>query len=238
MKKTLTKAFYCLCLATLSLSWKPIAKAGNITEKPAADIAGAGNSASAKVHALYMSMNLRSMGLSEKAFSYAIKGYENMLEKKLISKEGYLTICDFGQSSTKKRLYVIDMVNGTVVMNTYVAHGKNSGGEFARNFSNKSGSLQSSLGFYVTRQTYVGEHGLSLRVDGVERGFNDKAYSRAIVVHGAAYIGSQKKGRSFGCPAVPQQESRKIINTIKGGHCIFIYHPSNKYLTTSKILND
>ena len=225
-------------MAALSLSWKPIAKAGNSTEKPSTVITGAGNTIGAKIHSLYTSMDLSSMGLSEQAFSYACKGYENMLEKRLIPKEGYLTICDFSQSSSKKRLYIIDMVNGAVVLNTYVAHGKNSGGEFARNFSNRSGSLQSSLGFYVTRQTYFGEHGLSLRVDGVERGINDKAYSRAIVVHGAAYIGSQKKGRSFGCPAVPQQESAEIINTIKGGHCIFIYHPSKKYLTTSKILND
>lgn len=183
-------------------------------------------------------MDLQSIGLSEQAFSYACKGYANMLEKGMIAKEGYLTICDFSQSSSKKRMYIIDMVNASVVMNTYVAHGKNSGGEFARSFSNKTGSLQSSLGFYVTRQTYFGEHGLSLRVDGVEKGFNDKALRRAIVVHGADYIGSQKKGRSFGCPAVPQNESKEIINTIKNGHCLFIYHPSKKYLTASKILND
>lgn len=239
LKHTLTTSFYCLCLAALSLSWKPLAKAAKATEKPAIVVETDRNAAvNAKIHSLYLSMDLKSLGLSEEAFRYACIGYSNMLEKKLISKEGYLTICDFSQSSARKRLYIIDMVNNTVVKNTYVAHGKNSGDEFARNFSNKNGSLQSSLGFYVTKQSYYGAHGLSLRVEGVEKGFNDKAYRRAIVVHGASYIGAQKKGRSFGCPAVPQQESAAIINTIKNGHCLFIYHPSKNYLTASKILND
>ncbi|MCG2613123.1 murein L,D-transpeptidase catalytic domain family protein [Terrimonas sp. NA20] len=238
MKNTLTTTLYCLCLAALSLSWKPAANADKSTEKPTVVLNAGSSAASAKIHSLYVSMDLRAMGLSEEAFTYACKGYENMLEKRLIRKEGYLMICDFSQSSARKRMYIIDMENQELVKNTYVAHGKNSGGEYARAFSNRNGSLQSSLGFYVTRQTYYGEHGLSLRVNGVERGVNDKAYARAIVVHGANYIGSQKKGRSFGCPAVPQQESAEIINTMKDGHCIFIYHPSKKYLSTSKILND
>jgi hypothetical protein len=236
LKHTLTTTFFCLCLATLSLSWKPVAKADNPSAAPAAF--GMRVTAASKVHSLYLFMDLKEMGLSEEAFSYACKGYDVLLEKKLVSKEGYLTICDFSQSSTKKRMYIIDMVNKTVVMNTYVAHGKNSGGEYARNFSNRNGSLQSSLGFYVTKQTYFGEHGLSLKVAGVEKGINDKALRRNIVIHGADYIGNQQKGRSFGCPAVPKKESSRIINTIKNGHCLFIYHPSKKYLQASKILND
>jgi hypothetical protein len=124
------------------------------------------------------------------------------------------------------------------VLNTYVAHGRNSGGEYARKFSNKIKSLQSSLGFYVTKKSYTGEHGLSLRLDGVEPGINDKAYRRAIVMHGASYIGEGLMGRSFGCPAVPKKESKTIINTIKNGTCLFIYHPEKKYLQSSKILND
>ncbi len=238
MKNTLTIAFYCLCLAILSISWKPLAKADNNTEKTASAIIGKSPAVNTKAHSLYLALELKEMGLSEDAFSYAYKGYEVLLQKKLVANEGYLTICDFSQSSTKKRLYIIDLANQSVVMNTYVAHGKNSGGEFARYFSNRTGSLQSSLGFYVTKQTYYGEHGLSLRVAGVEKGINDKAYRRAIVIHGADYIGSQKKGRSFGCPAVPKEESSRVINMIKNGHCLFIYHPSKKYLRGSKILND
>jgi hypothetical protein len=113
-----------------------------------------------------------------------------------------------------------------------------SGGEFARQFSNKPESHQSSLGFYVTKNTYFGQHGLSLRLEGLEKGINDKAYRRAIVLHGATYIGEGHMGRSFGCPAVPKHESKKIIQTIKDGTCLFIYHPNKQYLSKSTILND
>jgi hypothetical protein len=125
-----------------------------------------------------------------------------------------------------------------------VAHGRNSGKEYAAKFSNKPESLQSSLGFYVTRSTYYGSHGLALTIDGVESGINDKAERRKIVVHGSEYVGanylrfSKYMGRSFGCPAVPAKQTRTIINTIKNGTCFFIYHPSKKYKETSTILND
>jgi len=187
---------------------------------------------------LYDELNLKALGLAEDAFDYAYKGYQYLLENDKISDQDYLTICDFTQSSREKRLYIIDISNNKVVENTYVAHGHNSGGEFARRFSNKLRSKQSSLGFYVTRNTYVGEHGLSLRLEGMEPGFNDKAYQRAIVMHGANYIGNGFTGRSYGCPAVPKKESSRIINTIKNGTCLFIYHPDKKYIQGSKILND
>jgi hypothetical protein len=191
-----------------------------------------------KASLLYDQLNLEEFGLSEEAFDYAYKGYEYLLEKKAIIDPEYLTICDLSQSSRQKRFYLIDIANNKLVMHTYVAHGHNSGGEYATRFSNKLRSRQSSLGFYVTKNTYVGEHGLSLRVEGMEPGFNDKAYQRAIVVHGANYIGDGSTGRSYGCPAVPKKESKQIINTIKNGTCLFIYHPDKKYLESSKILND
>jgi len=193
---------------------------------------------------LYQSLELEVKGLSKEAFEYAWKGYQKLLENKQLSNSGYLTICDFSQSSKQKRLYLIDINNETVVMNTWVAHGRNSGLDYATKFSNTPESLQSSLGFYVTKQTYTGEHGLSLKVQGLEPGFNDKAFQRAIVIHGADYIGAQRMssssfmGRSYGCPAVPKEESATLINTIKNGTCLFIYHPSKKYLANSKILND
>jgi hypothetical protein len=132
--------------------------------------------------------------------------------------------------------------NFKVLLNTYVAHGKNSGYVMAERFSNKPESLQSSLGFYVTKNTYTGKHGLSLKLDGQERGFNNNAEARAVVVHGAEYIGDQRAGsgymgRSFGCPAVPQHQASKVINYIKNGTCLFIYHPSTTYLSGSKLLN-
>ena len=156
----------------------------------------------------------------------------------MITNPGYLTICDMSQSSRRKRLYLIDLTNTQVLMNTWVAHGRNSGYEFATKFSNKLSSRQTSLGFYVTKNVYYGEHGLSLRMHGLEPGFNDKAYRRAVVIHGANYIGGQNKtGRSYGCPAIPEEETATLINIIKEGTCLFIYHPSRTYLTKSKILN-
>lgn len=141
------------------------------------------------------------------------------------------------QSSAKKRLYVIDMTNEQVVMNTWVAHGRNSGHAYANRFSNRLSSHQTSLGFYITGKTYRGEHGLSLRLTGQEAGINDKAYRRAVVVHGANYIGENAQGRSFGCPAVPKEICAELIEIIKEGSCLFIYHPTQAYTKKSKILN-
>ena len=128
-------------------------------------------------------------------------------------------------------------------MNTYVAHGRNSGGEFAKTFSNRPESHKSSLGFYITGKTYTGSHGLSLEIAGLEKGINDRASARRIVIHGANYVSDNYIesnpyiGRSYGCPAVPAEERDIIINAIKEGSCLFIYHPSNLYLNKSKILN-
>lgn len=203
----------------------------------------ANNSLTEKAQFLFDSLDLDQLGLSEEAFQYAYKGYTELVEKGLIQKNGILTICDFSQSSRKKRLYLVDMENFQVLKNTYVAHGRNSGGEFAKSFSNSPRSHKSSLGFYITRSTYKGGHGLSLQLQGVEKGINDKAMMRHIVIHGSNYVGdkfldrSPFLGRSFGCPAIPAEETKDIIETIKDGSCLFIYHPNNTYLKTSKILN-
>ncbi|MBL0132593.1 MAG: murein L,D-transpeptidase catalytic domain family protein [Chitinophagaceae bacterium] len=192
---------------------------------------------------IYDSMNLKRFGLSEKAFQFAWQGYKYLLEKGRISNTDVLSICDFSQSSRRKRLYIIDVQEMKVLVNTYVAHGRNSGGEYARSFSNNPESHKSSLGFYITRSTYWGGHGLALNIDGVERGINDKADRRNIVVHGSQYVGSnflrnnKFNGRSYGCPAVPAKDTDKVINTIKDGSCLFIYHPTKRYLQQSKILN-
>lgn len=191
---------------------------------------------------LYDSLHLGEIGLSAEALQYAYLGYLQLQEKGALQNDAVLSICDFSQSSFKKRLYILDVKNFKVLKNTYVAHGRNSGLQYANDFSNTPESLQSSLGFYVTKATYTGKHGLSLRLDGKDLGFNNKAEERAIVVHGADYIGSHRlgaayMGRSFGCPAVPQAEASEVINTIKDGTCLFIYHPLKKYLTGSKLLN-
>lgn len=197
-----------------------------------------------KAKVLYDEMGLSTVGLSEKAFEIAFKGYQKLAEKDKLNSPGILSICDLSQSSNKKRFYILDLSTNKVLLTTYVAHGRGSGAEYAVRFSNKASSHQSSLGFYVTGNTYYGEHGLSLKLQGLETGFNSLAGKRNIVVHGARYIGDDKlnphqfMGRSYGCPAVPANESGAIINLIKNGTCLFIYHPTKKYLQNSKILND
>jgi hypothetical protein len=196
-----------------------------------------------EVSTLYDQFNLEEVGLTKKAFQYALKGYNYLLEHHWLNNPNILSICDMSQSSRNKRLYVLDMDKKEVVVNTYVAHGRASGGEFARSFSNSPSSRKSSLGFYVTEDTYYGSNGLSLRIRGMERGFNDRAFGRGIVVHGSEYVGpdflqmNKFCGRSFGCPAVPADESETIIDLIKEGSCMFIYYPTQKYLVRSKILN-
>ena len=247
MKSYITISVYCLLFALLSISWLPLQnqKTRDVAYARAATLSGAiqNNSGKEDFDLLYTSLKLQQKGLSEQAFEYACRGYSHLLKMKTIIKEEYLVICDLSQSSNNKRLYLIDMANNEVVLNTYVAHGRNSGGEYATRFSNKPKSLQSSLGFYITKNTYYGEHGLSLRMAGLEAGYNDKADQRNIVVHGADYIGdawlkhTNYMGRSYGCPAIPAKESNYLINTLKNGSCIFIYHPSTNYLKGSKILN-
>ena len=201
------------------------------------------NSFYPEMELIYDSLHLEKIGLKKEAFNYAYTGYKKLEEEGVLNKEGLITICDFSQSSKRKRLYLIDLNECKLLLNTYVAHGKNSGGEYAKKFSNRPESRQSSLGFYRTKTTYYGGHGLALTLSGLEPGFNDKAERRKIVVHGSLYIGDNYKrwgkfmGRSFGCPAVPMKQSKILINTIKDGSCLFIYHPSKIYLSGSKILN-
>jgi len=145
-----------------------------------------------------------------------------------------LSIVDFSLPSSQKRLFVINMITQELIFYDYVAHGKNSGAAIANSFSNKINSLKSSLGFFVTQNTYTGKNGLSLALDGKEKGTNDHALARSIVIHGAPYVNenfaNQKTGigRSWGCPAVPEKISKDLIETIKDGSCFFIYAPIYK----------
>ena len=186
------------------------------------------NSLEFAIDMIYDSLQLEQRGLKKEVFKYAYTGYKKLEEEGKLDIEGIITICDMSQSSRRKRLYLIDLNEFKLLMQTYVAHGKNSGGEYAKKFSNRPQSLQSSLGFYRTKATYWGGHGLSLTLSGLEPGFNDKAERRKIVLHGSQYIGDNYRrwgkymGRSFGCPAVPMKYSKLLINTIKNGSCPFI----------------
>ena len=191
---------------------------------------------------IYDSLQLNTLGLSKQAFIEGLKGYGILRSQGKLNNDNIISIVDFTLPSTQKRLFVIDLENFKLLFNTYVAHGRNSGKEYANHFSNSPESHMSSLGFYVTQQTYYGEHGLSLRLEGEEKGINDNAESRAIVIHPADYVSEKTVeslgylGRSFGCPALPKKFATPIIKTIKDGSCFFVYSDSNKYISQSPLL--
>jgi hypothetical protein len=192
--------------------------------------------------ALYDSLQLDSLLLSRQAFNFAVQGYKSLESSGELQNNEILSIVDFSLPSDKKRLFVLNMETGKLLFNTWVSHGKNSGRAMATRFSNKINSNQSSLGFYVTGDTYRGGHGYSLRLDGKEEGINDNAMSRGIVMHSAKYVDEdiiQKKGyigRSLGCPAVPEELYTAIIDSIKSGSCLFLYSPDRNYVSKSKII--
>ena len=191
----------------------------------------------------YTQMNLAKTGLSKEAFQLALKGYNTLLRNRVIRNKNVITVVDFSKRSDQKRFFVIDMKHRKLMFQSLVAHGRNSGLEYATSFSNEVDSHKSSLGFYVTLSTYSGDHGYALKLKGCEKGFNNKAYDRSIVIHGSEYVTEQFLksngflGRSFGCPALPQKINKKIIDVIKNGSCLFLYHPTKKYLLTSPLLN-
>lgn len=192
---------------------------------------------------LYDSLRLNLMGLSRHAFEYAMQGFDYLADKGKLANDKIISIIDFSLPSSKKRLFVIDLEKAKVVFNTYVAHGANSGQAAATRFSNIPQSNMSSLGFYETRGTYNGSNGYSLKLEGLERGFNDNANRRAIVIHGAAYVNAELArsqgfiGRSWGCPALPENLNKPIIDKIKNGTCLFIYSPDRYYLSHSTLLH-
>jgi hypothetical protein len=176
------------------------------------------------------------------SFSKAFEGYEQLKNQGKIEND-ILTIVDFSLPSTEERMWVIDMKTKTILLQSLVAHGRNSGDNVATSFSNVSESFQSSLGFYTTGEVYQGKHGFSLRLDGLEKGINDNARNRAVVIHGADYVSKSfikqhgRLGRSQGCPAVPYEVHETLINTIKNKSCLFIYHSSRNYVVKSKLVS-
>ncbi len=159
-------------------------------------------------------------------FTIAIRGYGKIENLK---KKNILTIIDYSKPSSEKRFFVIDLQKKQLLFKTYVAHGKNTGDNEAISFSNQMNSLQSCLGFFLTAETYQGENGYSMKLDGLEKGINDNARNREIVIHGAEYVSEEyiskygRLGRSWGCPALPLEISREIIDLISGGSCLFVY---------------
>jgi hypothetical protein len=192
---------------------------------------------------LYDSLRLNLLGLSREAYHYALAGLEKLSRSGEIVNNHIVSIADLSMPSASKRLFVIDLIQERLLYNTYVAHGQGSGEVVARHFSNRPSSLQSSLGFYETTDTYYGKHGYSLKLKGLESGFNDRASERAIVMHAAPYVNESYirkrgcSGRSLGCPALPERWSRPIIEKIKNGTCLFIYGNDKRYVKHSPVLN-
>lgn len=197
-----------------------------------------------EVALLYERLDLAEKGLSRKAFEYAMQGFAYLRRKGDIRNDEVISIVDFSLPSSSRRLFVIDLASNEVLFCTYVAHGQNSGKEYARQFSNTPESNKSSLGFYRTGATYQGAHGYSLKLEGLEKGINDNADRRDIVIHGAAYVSEALiraqgyLGRSLGCPALPEKLHKPIIDKIRNGTCLFIYGGDKAYPAKSKILRE
>lgn len=192
---------------------------------------------------LYHAIGLERYDLSYEVFKYGMTGYFTLKLQGRLNDKDLLTIIDFSKPSTSKRFFTIDLKQQLVKYHTYVSHGKNTGENLAKSFSNTVHSNQSSLGFYVTGETYVGSKGYSLRLDGMEKGYNDKVRERAVVIHNAEYVSEAwirkygRLGRSQGCPALPVELGKNVINAIKNRTAIFAYYDDNSYLQSSAYLD-
>lgn len=191
---------------------------------------------------IYNTAELHAAGLDYSVFQKAVVGYFNLKAANMVPQtSSVITVVDLAKSSMTKRMWIVDLMDKSLLLHTFAAHGSGSGGDVPTYFSNSTDSHASSLGFYVTNGVYYGKHGQSLKLDGMDAGFNDNARSRDIVVHGAPYVCQNsinalgRLGRSEGCPAVPTKMIKKVISNIKGKTVLFIN--GNDYTYTSKYLD-
>lgn len=218
---------------------------GSISDKPAKDVPVGENHAGfdSFCTTFFRILKCEDSKPGFEVFKKALNGYFKLKAVNNIRKN-VLTIIDFSISSNRSRMWIIDMGKMEVLYNGLVAHGKNSGAQYADQFSNSPSSHKSSLGFYLTGETYYGKNGLSLFLDGLEPGINDNARKRAIVMHGADYVSKDfidkygRLGRSFGCPAIALKDHEEILDLLSGGSCLFIYYPDKSYLDSSGMLDD
>jgi hypothetical protein len=227
-----------LILSFFTLSWKSPIENQPIVRTPSED-----SIYHKYVADLYDSAKLAPTGLNRLVFEKAVTGYFNLkIMGKIASEKSIISIADFDQLSSTKRLWIIDLDRHALIMNTWVAHGQHSGDDKATHFSNTDDSFESSIGFFVTGEVYNGKHGRSLKLDGMDAGYNDRARARSIVVHGAPYVSQGtinalgRLGRSQGCPAVAQELANNVIETIEGKTVLFINSSEQSY--TSKFLDE
>lgn len=192
---------------------------------------------------LIKSLLSQAPGLRREVLQLALDAARTAAAKGLVKRADVVTVIDYSLPSSEPRLFVFDLASQKLLFRELVAHGKNSGDDRTSFFSNSPGSEASSLGLYVTADTYEGHNGYSLRLRGLDEGFNDMAFDRAIVMHGAYYVSREairalgRLGRSWGCPAVRPEIAHKIIDTVRGGSAIFAYYPDRKWLTSSTFLH-
>jgi len=186
--------------------------------------------------------SLHEPSLNQDAFHVAMLGFRSLCSKGLVFKDSLITIIDYSLPSSDNRFFVINLNQSKVVYKSLVSHGRNSGELYASRFSNKPQSHQSALGFYITGDPYYGAQGYSMKLAGIDTGYNDHARIRSIVIHGADYVTHQyvirygRLGRSFGCPALPPAVNTEIIDCIKEGSVLFTYYPNQAYLNNSPVL--
>ena len=225
--------FLLLCLlALICLATGPLRQTGAALKRRTCT-----TSANPLFH-VYDDLRLEDTGLSRTAYELALSGMKYVPKPKPV-----LLVADMSLPSTRKRLYVIDLISRKLLFNTYVAHGLGSGTLQPNRFSNEGSSMQSSLGFYRAMGRYWGKHGLSMKLKGLERGINDHVFTRNIVLHGADYVCEDTirhtgmLGRSQGCPAVPNKLCTPIIEAAEGGATLFVYYPDKRYLAQSTFVN-
>ena len=196
---------------------------------------------SVDVNSEVKSLGKKAPQLNKRVLKFALAAYHKARSRGAVKKP-VLTVIDYSLPSSKQRMWVFDVNHVRLLYNTYVAHGQNSGMNTPNHFSNASSSKQTSLGTFVTRDTYMGSNGYSLNLQGLEKGFNDNAYNRRVVIHGAWYVEpdfirkSGRAGRSWGCPSIAKTLAKPVINTIKGGSVVFAYYPDRNYLSHSSYL--
>lgn len=215
-----------LILLQFIISDNPVANNSNLKNKTAEKSITAGSEDIQNVWE-----QIDEPALDPDALAYALKGFNELKHENILSNDSILTVIDYSKSSVSERFFVIDIKNRIILFKSLVAHGRNSGLEYATSFSNVKCSKKSCVGLFLTGETYYGKHGFSLRLNGLERNINDNARERAIVIHGAGYVDESfiknygRLGRSYGCPALPIYNHQDIINTIKNKSCLYIYYP-------------
>lgn len=192
--------------------------------------------------ALASKLESQAPGIDPKVLNLALSAVSCAQASGVATDARHLAVIDYSMSSLKPRLWVFDLASHKLLYHEVVAHGQGSGGDRPTRFSNADGSHESSLGLFVTRNTYIGHNGLSLRMDGLEQGVNDAAMARAIVMHGAGYVNPAinksmgRLGRSWGCPALREAVAKPIIEVMKNGQFVFSYYPDKAWLTHSALL--